>query len=55
MYHEGSGYTCNSFEFNGSLWEALQLHEVHKGNVFYKSHENPYQVLQVMCMHLNVQ
>ena len=35
--------------------EALQLHVVHKSNVFYKPHENLYQVLQVMCMHLNVQ
>ena len=30
--------------------EALQLHAVHKSRIFYyKSHDNPYQVLQVTC------
>ena len=39
--------------------EALQLHAVYKKLYFYyryyKSRENLYQVLQVMCVHLNVQ
>ena len=30
--------------------EALQLHAVYKNPYqYYKSHENPYQVLQVTC------
>ena len=42
-------HTSNSRECMGVNGEALQLHAVYKKPylLYYKSHENPYQVLQV--------
>ena len=40
-------HTSNSHKCLGVDGEALQLHAVYKK--YYKSHENPYQVLQVTC------
>ena len=41
---------------HANVWEGLQLHTVVKTVFFYyKSHENPYQVLQVTCVGLKVQ
>ena len=46
---KGFYHTCNSRECMGVNGEALQLHAVYKKPYFYyKSHENPYQVLQVL-------
>ena len=54
-------HTSNSRECMGVNGEALQLHAVYKSRIFYykprekphqyyKSCENPYQVLQVTCV-----
>ena len=43
-------HMSNSHECMGVDLEALQLHAVYRKPYFYyKSHENPYQVLQVTC------
>ena len=44
-----SCHTFNSRDYMGVNGKALQLHIVDKNRIFYyKSCENPYQVLQVM-------